>query len=439
MATEIQQPQQAKPAEENKQSKPAEVVSAVEKDIKPLQAFLTKFNNDWVMNLAAGLAFNILTAIFPIVIAIVSVAGLVIDRLDPAGRDRLISGISNIFPNTVSNGQNILAPALLSLSKNAGIVGILAVLMAIFGGSRLFVTLEGYFDIIFHTRPRTFIKQNIMAFIMLLVFIVLVPLMVFAGSGPALVFSLLRATPLGRMPGIDLLFGLGGVLFGILAAWIFFLVIYIVVPNQKISLRNSWLGALVAAVLVQLYLILFPFYVTHFMNNYTGSAGVAGFAIILLFFLYYFAVILLLGAEINAFFAEKIRATPADIPTMIHNLTSHQPTSEQAVQEQATPSHKEEEPKKVIPESEAQRTGTQTSDRSSTTEKQQAPQQTPDTQAETEEQQAPRQTPDTQADHHAKREKSSSHQRRSRLPIVEVVAGTALAFVVELFRLRQRK
>lgn len=434
MATETQ-PQQAK-AEEKKESKPAEAVQTVEKDIKPVQAFFTKFNNDWVMNLAAGLSFNILAAIFPIVIAIVSVAGLVIDRLDPAGRDKLITGISNIFPGTVSNGQNILAPALLSLSKNAGLLGVVAVLMAIFGGSRLFVTLEGYFDIIFHTRPRPFIKQNIMAFIMLLLFIVLVPLMVFSGSGPALVFSLLRATPLAHLPGINLLFGLGGLLFGLLVAWIFFLVIYIVVPNQKISFRNSWLGALVAAVLVQLYLTLFPFYVTHFMNNYTGSAGAAGFAIILLFFLYYFAVILLLGAEINAFFAEKVRATPADIPTMIHKLTSHLPTSEQGVQEEAASSHKGEEPKKILPKDAAQQPMTQTSQDSAASNRSSTSERASDNEKKEKKEQAQQQK-DTERQ--VKAAKKAARQKPSRLPVAEAVAGTTLAFVVQFFRLRRKK
>jgi membrane protein len=424
MAAETRPTQEAEATERKKQSGPLELVHTVEKDIKPAQAFFTKFNNDWVMNLAAGLSFNILTAIFPIVIAIISVAGLVIDQLNPSAKTQLISGISSIFPSTLfSNGQNVLAPALLSLSKNAGLLGVIAVLMAIFGGSRLFVTLEGYFDIIYHTRPRTFIKQNIMACIMLLLFIVLVPLMVFAGSGPALVFSLLKATPFGQIPGVNLLFGLGGLLVGLILAWIFFMVIYVVVPNQHISLRNSWLGALVAAILVQLYLTLFPFYVTHFLNSYTGSAGAAGFAIILLFFLYYFSVILLLGAEINAFFAEKIRATPADIPTMIHNLTSHLSTNEQTVQEQAAVSHKGEEPKKSVSAHEAQQQNLQANDRPSAPGKQQAPQQ----------------TRDAQANDHGKKKKKSSRQKASRLLIVEAVAGTTLAFFVEFFRLRRKK
>ena len=46
-------------------------------------------------------------------------------------------------------------------------------------------------------------------------------------------------------------------------------------------------------------------------------------------------MILLLGAEINAFFAEGVRVTPNNLAVMIHELTSHLPTSEQAVQQEA--------------------------------------------------------------------------------------------------------
>src|SRR5947209_7686449 len=322
-----------------------EVVSGVEhtaqKEVKTFKEFFTKFNNDWLMNFASGLDFNLLTSIFPNVIAIISIAEFFVGSLNPTGKQMLIDNITHIFPPPISN-QNVLQPALNSLSKEAGYLSIIAILLAIFGGSRLFVTMEGYFDIIYHTRPRDVIPQNIMAVLMLLLFVVLTPLMVLAPSGPALLLSLLQATPLGSIPGSKIIFGLGGPLGGVLVAWILFEAIYIVVPNQRISFRNSWVGALVAAIALEIYLLLFPFYVSHFLTSDTGTVG---FAVILLFFFYYFAVILLLGAEINAYFREGVRVTPDNIPVMIHNLTSHLPTSEEAVQQQASASHKDEDPK----------------------------------------------------------------------------------------------
>jgi uncharacterized BrkB/YihY/UPF0761 family membrane protein len=171
----------------------------------------------------------------------------------------------------------------------------------------------------------------------MLIFTILVPLMIFAGACAPLISSFLRSTPPGRIPFINLFFSLASYGFGILCAWIFFLAIYMVVPNRRVSFRKSWLGALVAALLVQLYLVLFPLYVSHFLNTYTGSAGAIGFAVVLLFFLYYFAVILLLGAEVNAFVAEHIHATPSSLPGMLYQIAGYAPSDDQGGhQQQAT-------------------------------------------------------------------------------------------------------
>lgn len=97
-----------------------------------------------------------------------------------------------------------------------------------------------------------------------------------------------------------------------------------VVPNQKISFRESWLGAVVAAVLLEIYLVLFPLFVAHFLGIFAGTLGL----LILLIFFYYFALILFLGAEVNAFVAQGVHETPQDLVTMVHTMTSHLPTRE---------------------------------------------------------------------------------------------------------------
>ena len=231
-------------AQATEPQKTSEAKQVAEKNIKFLPAFWTKINNDWVMTFAAGLAFNLITAIFPIVIAIIAIAGFIFNSFDPSFQAHLITSIENAFPPPL-NQSNILGPALTTLSKNANFLLIFAVIFAIFGGSRLFITIEGYFSIIYHTRQRTLIKQNVMALSMLLLFVILVPLMVFVSSIPAIIQSILN------FPGNDLTSSLIAILLGFLFAWILFEAIYIVVPNQRISFRNSWLGAILAAVALQ--------------------------------------------------------------------------------------------------------------------------------------------------------------------------------------------
>ena len=401
----------------NEPQKTSEARQVAEKDVKSLKDFWTKCNNDWVLTFAAGLAFNLITAIFPIAIAIIAIAGFVFNSFDSSFQAHLITSIENAFPPPL-NQSNILGPAITTLSKNANFLLIFAVIIAIFGGSRLFITIEGYFSIIYHTRQRTFIKQNVMAFSMLLLFVILVPLMVFVSSIPAIIKSILN------FPGNDLTSSLMAVLISFLFAWILFEAIYIVVPNQHISFRNSWLGAIVAAVALEVYLLVFPLYVTHFLGNDTGQIG---FAVILLFFFYYFAVILLLGAEINAYFAEGIPATPDTLTTMVYEFTSHLPASNKVIQEQALPSHENEEPKDIRPKSEARKLENQGSEAESLEEQEHV--QSPPS----------NQTNHTQRHTQKDKHKSSSPGTSNVFILMEVLAGTALAFVIQFFNLKRKK
>jgi membrane protein len=273
-----------------------EPIKEVVQDAKTFGNFWLKFLNDWVFNFASGLAYHLLTAMFPIVIALLITIGFISGGLSPHAQTDLINHLNAFFP-TVLSSQNVLAPALNLIRKDAGFLGILAIFVALLSGSRLFITLEDFFDVIYHTQARSFLRQNLMAIGMLLLFIVLIPVMLLASSISQ---------------------GISGFFTGLIASWLLFEAIYMFVPNQHISLRNSWQGAVVAALALQLYIAIFPLYARHFLGSYTGNAG---FAVILLIFFYYFAIILLLGAEVNAYYAEDIRGTPTNIAGLVHRAT----------------------------------------------------------------------------------------------------------------------
>lgn len=270
-----------------------EAVRITLEDAKTFGNFWLKFLNDWVFNFASGLAYSLLMAMFPVVIALGASIGFISGDLTPAHQQALINQLSAIFPSVL--GSNVLAPAMDILQKDAGPLGLLALVLALYNGSRLFVALEDYFAIIYHTPARTFWRQQLMALAMLLIFIVLIPIMLFASS-----------------------IGLGGLLGGVIASVLLFQAIYMVVPNQHISLRNSWRGTLVAAIALQIYVAIFPLYIRSFLGSYTGNTG---FAVILLLFFYYFAIILLIGAEVNAFYTENVRAMPKNLADLVHEAT----------------------------------------------------------------------------------------------------------------------
>ena len=164
-------------------------LQAVQKDTKPIRAFFTKFSNDWSTTLAAALAYNLLMTIFPLALAILSILGLVLGSLSPTEYSKLQGQILHTLP--VSTPPGTVNSITKQLANSSSILGIIAVVLALFNGSRLFILMEGIFGIIYHVRQRTVIKQNLMAFGMLLLFILLIPIMAFASALPAIVLSIL--------------------------------------------------------------------------------------------------------------------------------------------------------------------------------------------------------------------------------------------------------
>src|SRR2546421_7043929 len=400
-------------------------LQAVQKDARPLQAFFTKFSNDWSTTLAAALAYNLLMAIFPIAIAILAILGLVLGSLSPGTYGQLQGQILSALPAHTTNPETVKSITK-QLANSSSILGIIALVLALFNGSRLFILIEGIFGIIYHVRHRTVIKQNLMAFGMFLLFILLIPIMAFASALPAVVLSIL--------PSSSVLAFLGGILGVFIASYILFQAIYIVVPNQHISFRNSWLGALVAAIAMDIYLTLFPLYV-HFVGN--GPAASLGAGILLLIFFYYFAVILLIGAQVNAFFTEGVRATPVDLVTLVHITTSHLPKTEEDKEQQAAASHKDAPIGTTATKTHVDDT-VANSDLKAYSAITNAAAPDPNRQ----EQQAPvapaQDRHETKEEHKTKKDRPK--QTTSRLwTTLEALAGTSLAFVVELVRMRRRK
>src|SRR5260370_36496263 len=82
-----------------KQQSTSGVKWAAKESAKTLRDFFTKFNNDWVMGFASALAFNLITAILPMLIAIIAIVGFTVGSLDPA-EQQLISHLQSLFPSS---------------------------------------------------------------------------------------------------------------------------------------------------------------------------------------------------------------------------------------------------------------------------------------------------------------------------------------------------
>ncbi|HLZ23595.1 MAG TPA: YihY/virulence factor BrkB family protein [Ktedonobacterales bacterium] len=285
-----------------------------------LSGFWTKISNDSIFNLSGLLAYNFLMSVFPILLVILAISGFFLERASPGQYAALQKALVSAFPR--GTGRQVLVNVTNNLNKSAGLLFIVGFVVALVSGSGLFLTLEWTFGIVFRLRGRDPIHQRLMSIGMLLLYTVLIPIVLLASLLPSVI---VRALPIGHdSPVFGFFLQAAGDIFSLLVAALLFGAIYIVVPNRKVEWHEVWKGTLVAATLLVLYEMFFPFYVSTFLHpqNYGSTAG---FAVVILIFFYYLAFILVLGAEINSWVSGQ-RETAGDIPSVLHELQAHNTT-----------------------------------------------------------------------------------------------------------------
>jgi YihY family inner membrane protein len=285
---------------------------------QPFLDFWTKLNNDWVFNLSGLLAYNFLMSIFPLLLVLLAIAGVILNAASPAAHDSIQNSIGGILPG----GSAIVTAVTGQLQRSVGLLLGVGIVVAAFTGSRLFITLENCFGVIFRLRGRDPLHQNLMAFGMLAIYIVLIPIIALSSVIPSAILA--AVGPLKHNPGIAFLIQALGIVLATLFAFLLFAAMYIIVPNRPVRLGEVWQGTLVAAALLTIYNLLFPFYESYFLHP--GNYGsLAGFAVVILIFFYYLAFILLVGAEVNSWVAGQ-RQTEGDLAAILHEVQAHDTT-----------------------------------------------------------------------------------------------------------------
>jgi membrane protein len=227
---------------------------------------------------AAALAFNGFMTMFPLMLGLLSIVGLVIH--DQATGSRLQGFVIGIFP---PDAHDQLAQALRGVKQNAGILGVISILGLLWGGTSFFVAIEFALTQVFGTRQRTLLRQRLMGALMIVVF--LAALVVTAGANAAAGSDLPGGRVIGFMVGAIVLVAL-------------LVVIYRWVPNRSFRLSEIWPGAVLAGVLMEALSLVFPIYarLAHGFNTYGQQFGLF---FLLATWIYLLSQVLLLGAVFN--------------------------------------------------------------------------------------------------------------------------------------------
>jgi membrane protein len=260
--------------------------------------FVKKVQNDRVPNLAVLLAWGTLNTLFPLVLGMLAISGFVLR--DPQRLDQLSGALFSLAPQEAAT---TLRDILSSTSEGAGAASIISLLLLLFSGSNFFANMQMVFNLAYHVEDRNFILQRVIALIMLLIVTALLLISTTAYGFGNLIGSLPIAVPVGPVLGRVV-----GWSISILSAILMFLLLYKILPNKPQGWRETLPGALLATVLFFIILQVFPLYLAIFGRGFQAYAAFGVF-LLLMFWMYLLGIVLVLGAELNAFMEEPGRAT----------------------------------------------------------------------------------------------------------------------------------
>jgi membrane protein len=251
-------------------------------------------NKDNMDMVAVGVAFYALMAIFPALIALISLYGWF---ADPMQVEQQMASLAGVLPQ---NAQSLLNTQMKNIASGAesalGIGAIAGFLFTLWSASKgmkaLFTALNIAYD---EEEKRGFITLNALALILTL---------------GALVFGIVALALIAVLPALLGQLGLQAIarvavslvrwpLLAV-AVMVALAVLYRYGPSRDRPRWNwvSW-GAVVATVLWLVASILFSVYVANF-GSYNETYGSLGAVVVLLMWLYLSAYIFLMGAELNS-------------------------------------------------------------------------------------------------------------------------------------------
>jgi membrane protein len=261
-----------------------------------------EFGDDNCTQLAAAISYYVLFALFPLAIFVTGVMGLLLQdtQLEQDVIDEII-GFLQISED--GDRQNDIADAIRDISGSAsGILGVVGLIGAGWAGSNMFGVIRRSINIAYDLEyHRPFVQQK-------LVDLALVISMGFFFLLSIGATAFLRSTrefsgdlgPLGEIAEqAGFLWDAGSLLIPFTLSFSAFLVLYWIVPNTSVKLRDVWPGAVVAAVFFEISKFGFSLYLET-LGQSNAVFGALGGVAIFLFWVFISSNILLFGAEVAA-------------------------------------------------------------------------------------------------------------------------------------------
>ena len=261
---------------------------------RAIKTFYWKAYEDNLTGLSGMVAYNLLLSLYPLALLALYIAGRVLES--PDLQVSVLDDLRTIFPDAA---DATLTRAIERVEANSTSFGIIALVTSIWFGSSFWGALDTAFCRIYHVKCRSWLQQKRFAIAMLGVVLLFMAATVLVPTAQSILVAGADRLPFGLNNVEGLIYAVT-LAFGLLILFAVLCVIYLAVPNERMSWRGVWPGAALATIAIGIIDYGFPLYLTNVsaIGQQLGSTLV--FIVIVLLWFYALAIILLGGAIVNA-------------------------------------------------------------------------------------------------------------------------------------------
>lgn len=259
--------------------------------IKIFKAFDRKIKGDFISAFSAMASFFVIISFFPFIMLLLTLLQFL-----PISESTMLFTLTEIFPGSINS--LIVTIVTEVYGKTSGTFISIITVSALWSASRgILAIIKGLNSVYDIEETRNFITLRIISTIYTLILaIMLVITMVILVFGNRLYIWI--ESRISILKELALIIISIRTIAGLCILTLFFLLIYIVIPNRKTKILKELPGALVSAVGWMGFSYLYSFYIDN-MSNYSNTYGSLTAIVLFMLWFYFCMYIMFIGGEVN--------------------------------------------------------------------------------------------------------------------------------------------
>lgn len=266
---------------------------------KLIRLFSRKIQDDHIQAYSAQAAFFIIISFFPF-----TMLTFIMLKYFPITESSILLLVSQVFPSGVNSMVVPMITSLYDTTESGTLISLTAITTLWSAGKGFLAIMRGLNAVYEIKETRSYLFHRAASALYTLIFAIMVIItMILFVFGNRLYLWIERKLPV--LTDMALVIISLRTIVGLITLVIFFLLIYIVIPNRKTKIMQQIPGALISAAGWMGFSYAFSFYIDNY-SNFSAIYGSLTAIVLFMLWMYFLMYILFIGAECNRLLENKL-------------------------------------------------------------------------------------------------------------------------------------